>query len=66
MDGKLVAVRFRLLVLSLDVTADVPRGIPYLAQGGEASTVLERLARLSRDHGTKMTIEAETASAVLK
>ena len=65
-DGKLVAVRFRPLVLSLDTTAEVPRGIPYLAQGGEAAVVLEKLARMSRDHGTKMTIEAETASVVLK
>jgi poly-gamma-glutamate capsule biosynthesis protein CapA/YwtB (metallophosphatase superfamily) len=65
-DGKLVSVRFRPLVLSLDSTADVPRGIPYLAQGGEASAVLERLARISSGHGTKMTIEAETASVVLK
>jgi poly-gamma-glutamate synthesis protein (capsule biosynthesis protein) len=65
-DGKLAAVRFRPLVLSLDTTADVPRGIPYLAQSGEASVVLERLARLSQEHGTKMTVEAETASVVLK
>jgi poly-gamma-glutamate synthesis protein (capsule biosynthesis protein) len=66
LEGKLVSVRFRPLVLSLDTTVNVPRGIPYLAQGGEASVVLERLARLSRNHGTKMIIEAETASVVLK
>ncbi len=65
-DGKLVAVRFRPLVLSLDTTADVPRGIPYLAQGGEASAVLHRLAQISSAHGTKMTVEAETASVVIK
>jgi poly-gamma-glutamate capsule biosynthesis protein CapA/YwtB (metallophosphatase superfamily) len=65
-DRKLVAVRFRPLVLSLDTTVDVPRGIPYLAQGGEASAVLERLAQISRNHGAKMIIEAETASVVLK
>jgi poly-gamma-glutamate synthesis protein (capsule biosynthesis protein) len=65
-DGKLAAVRFRPLVLSLDTTADVPRGIPYLAQSGEASVVLERLARLSLEHGTRMNVEAETASVVLK
>jgi poly-gamma-glutamate synthesis protein (capsule biosynthesis protein) len=65
-DGKLVAVRFRPLALTLDTTPDVPRGIPYLAQGGEASAVLGRLVQISRHHGTKMTIEAETASVVLK
>ena len=65
-DGKLVAVRFRPLVLSLDTTVDVPRGIPYLAKSREASAVLERLAQISRNHGTKMIIEAETASVVLK
>jgi poly-gamma-glutamate synthesis protein (capsule biosynthesis protein) len=65
-DGKLAAVRFRPLVLSLDATAEVPRGIPYLAQGGEASSVLERLAQISKVHGTRMTIEAGMASVVLK
>jgi poly-gamma-glutamate synthesis protein (capsule biosynthesis protein) len=64
--GKLAAVRFRPLVLSLDSSDEVPRGIPYLAQGGEATAVLERLAQISKVHGTKMTIEATSASVVLK
>lgn len=64
-DGKLAALRFRPLVLSLNSTPG-PRGIPYLAQGGEATTVLERLVRLSSTHGTNMTIEGETATVVLK
>ena len=54
------------LVLSLDSSPDNPRGIPYLAQGGEASAVLERLVRVSTTHGTTMTIDGETASVVLK
>jgi poly-gamma-glutamate capsule biosynthesis protein CapA/YwtB (metallophosphatase superfamily) len=65
-DGKLAAVRFRPLVLSLDSSPEVPRGIPYLAQGGEASAVLERLAQISKVYGTKMNIEATSASVVLK
>lgn len=65
-DGKLAELRFRPLVLSLDETADVPRGIPYLAQGGEGSAVLERLAQISRAYGTEMTIEGETSGVVLK
>lgn len=64
-DGKLAALRFRPLVLSLNSTPG-PRGIPYLAQGGEATTVLERLVRVSSTHGTNMTIEGETATVVLK
>ena len=64
-DGKLAALRFRPLVLSLNSTPG-PRGIPNLAQGGEATTVLERLVRLSSTHGTNMTIEGETATVVLK
>lgn len=64
--GKLSAVHFRPLVLSLDETADVPRGIPYLAQGGEAAAVLQRLAQVSRAYGTEMVIENETARVVLK
>lgn len=65
-NGKLAALRFRPLVLSLDETADVPRGIPYLAQGGEASAVLERLAQISRVYGTNIRIEGETGRLVLK
>ena len=65
-NGELAAVRFRPLVLSLDTTAKVPRGIPYLAQGGEASAVLERLAQISRAHGTKIAIEGGMASVLLK
>jgi hypothetical protein len=64
--GKLAVVRFRPLVLSLDSTAEVPRGVPYLAQGGEAEAVLQRLAYMSRKHGTTMTIEGDVASVVLK
>jgi len=33
-DWKLVAVRFRPLVLSLDTTVDIPRGIPYQPKAG--------------------------------
>jgi poly-gamma-glutamate synthesis protein (capsule biosynthesis protein) len=64
-NGKLTAVHFRPLVLSLDGTAEVPRGIPYLAQGGEASAVLERLAQISKAHGTRMVVEATSAKVVL-
>jgi len=63
---KLSAVRFRPLALSLDSTAEVPRGVPYLAQGGEAEAILERLAYMSRKHGTNLKIEGDTASVVLK
>ena len=63
---RLVSVRFRPLVLSLDSTPEIPRGIPYLAQGGEADAVLDRLASISRRHGTTLRIDGETASVVLK
>ena len=65
-DGRLAAVRFRPLVLSLDSTAQVPRGIPYLAQGGEAEAVLQRLVQVSKRHGTVLTIDGESASVALK
>ena len=65
-DGVLTAVRFRPLVLSLDTTPEVPRGIPYLAQGGEADAVLERLVHISGKHGTTMTIDGGAASVVLR
>lgn len=65
-DGVLTAVRFRPLVLSLDTTPEVPRGIPYLAQGGEADAVLERLVHISGKHGTTMTIDGGAVSVVLR
>jgi poly-gamma-glutamate synthesis protein (capsule biosynthesis protein) len=65
-NGKLTAVRFRPLTLSLDSTATVPRGIPYLAQGGEAESILERLSYRSKKHGTAITIEGDVARVVLK
>jgi poly-gamma-glutamate capsule biosynthesis protein CapA/YwtB (metallophosphatase superfamily) len=65
-NGELTGVRFRPLVLSLDATAEVPRGIPYLAQGGEAPAVLERLAHNSKAHGTRVIVEGETARVALK
>ncbi len=65
-NGKLAAVRFRPLVLSLDGNQEIPRGIPYLAQGGEASAVLERLAQISRAFGTRIEIDGEMARVVMK
>ena len=62
-DGRVAAVRFRPLVLAMDGEA---RGAPYLAQGGEASAVLGRLAEVSRPYGTEIRVDGEVAEVVMK
>ncbi|HET6565372.1 MAG TPA: CapA family protein [Xanthomonadales bacterium] len=61
--GQLVSAQFQPLVLALDPPA---RGIPYLAQGGEANAVLSRLAELSRPYGTGIRIDGNTAKLLLE
>ena len=64
--GTLTGLSFQPIVLSLDTVAGAPRGIPYLAEGGEAAAILGRLADLSRRYGTEMRIAGETATVVMK
>jgi len=63
----LKAVRFKPLALSMDGTPEKPRGVPYLAQGGEAAAILGRLADISRQrHGTEMRVQGTSAEVVLR
>jgi hypothetical protein len=63
----LTAVRFKPLALSMDGAPEKPRGVPYLAQGGEADFVLGRLADISRRrHGTEIRVQGTSAEVVLQ
>lgn len=62
-NNTVTAVRFTPLVLAMNGQS---RGAPFIAQGGEALAVLNRLAELSRSHGTEIRIERERAEVVLK
>ncbi|MDZ4729217.1 MAG: hypothetical protein SH820_04670 [Xanthomonadales bacterium] len=42
------------------------RGAPFLAQGGEATVILSRVADISRPYGTEIRIEGDTAEVVLE
>ena len=61
--GQVTAVRFRSLVLALDPPA---RGAPFLAQGGEATAILSRLADISRPYGTQIRITGDIAEIVFE
>ncbi|XOV86521.1 MAG: CapA family protein [Pseudomonadota bacterium] len=61
--GKVTGVGIRPLVLALDPPA---RGAPFLAQGGEATAILSRLADISRPYGTQIRITGDTAEIVLE
>ncbi len=61
--GRLSAVRLKPLVLALEGEA---RGAPFLAQGGEATAILSRLADLSRRYGTELRITHDSAEVNLK
>lgn len=62
-EGRVAAVRIKPLVLAMDPPA---RGAPFLAQGGEATAILSRLADISRPYGTEIRIEGDTAEVVLE
>lgn len=64
--GTLTALSFQPIVLSLDSVAGSPRGTPYLAETGEAAAILARLADLSRQYGTEMRANGDSATVVLK
>lgn len=61
--GRVAAVQLKPLVLALDAPA---RGTPFLAQGGEATAILSRLADLSRLYGTEIRIEGDSAEVVIE
>jgi poly-gamma-glutamate synthesis protein (capsule biosynthesis protein) len=61
-NGSVAALSFQPIVLSLDSSAQAPRGAPFLAEGGEAQTILHRLADVSRPYGTEIKIEGNKAS----
>jgi len=63
--GRLTALRFQPIVLSLDNAGQARRGVPYLAEGGEAALILGRLAEVSHRYGTEMRIAGESASVVI-
>lgn len=62
-EGRLTALRFTPLTLAMDGAA---RGAPYLAQGGEATAILSRLAAVSGRYGTQMRIEGDSAEVILE
>ena len=63
-EGRTVrSVRFRPIVLAMEGEG---KGAPYLAQGGEADAILQRLAYLSLAYGTDIRVDRETAELVLK
>jgi poly-gamma-glutamate synthesis protein (capsule biosynthesis protein) len=63
-EGRTVkSVRFRPIVLSMEGEG---KGAPYLAQGGEAESILARLAYLSRPYGTDLRVAGERGEVVLK
>lgn len=62
-EGRVAAVRIKPLVLAMDPPA---RGAPFLAQGGEATVILSRLADISRPYGTEIRIKGDTAEVVLE
>lgn len=65
-DGRVAAVRFKPLALSMQGTPAAPRGAPYLARGSEAVVILDRLADVSRRYGTEIRVQGESAEVVLK
>lgn len=64
--GRVRAVGFTPVVLSLVKTGESPRGTPYLAEGAEAEAILQRLAHLSSRHGTTLRIDPSRQKAVLE
>jgi len=64
--GRLTALSFEPIVLSMDNAGEARRGVPYLAEGGEAAAILGQLAEVSRRYGTEMRIAGERASVVIE
>ena len=64
--GALTRLSFQPIVLSLDTVAGAPRGTPYMAEGGEAAAILQRLADLSRQYSTEMRVTGDSATVVMK
>ena len=52
-------------MLSLNDSGEAPRGVPYVAEGGEARTILLGLADASRQFGTEIHIDGESASVIV-
>jgi poly-gamma-glutamate capsule biosynthesis protein CapA/YwtB (metallophosphatase superfamily) len=63
--GRVSALRFVPIVLSLNDAGEAPRGVPYVAEGREARTILLGLVDASRQFGTEIRIEGEGASVTL-
>jgi poly-gamma-glutamate capsule biosynthesis protein CapA/YwtB (metallophosphatase superfamily) len=64
-NGRVSAIHFVPIVLSLNDAGEAPRGVPYLAEGAEARTILLRLVDASRQFGTEIRIEGDSATLVL-
>ena len=65
-DGRVTGASFRPIVLSLTDTGAAPRGTPYLAEGGEADVILQRLVEQSRRVGATLKVDQVTQTAVLE
>jgi poly-gamma-glutamate capsule biosynthesis protein CapA/YwtB (metallophosphatase superfamily) len=63
--GKVSAIHFVPIVLSLNDAGEAPRGVPYLAEGKEARVILLGLADASRQFGTEMLIEGDGANLIV-
>jgi poly-gamma-glutamate synthesis protein (capsule biosynthesis protein) len=63
--GKVSAIHFVPIVLSLNDAGEAPRGVPYLAEGREARLILLGLADASRQFGTEIHIEGDGANAIV-
>lgn len=63
--GRVSAIHFVPIVLSMNDAAGSPRGVPYLAEGREARIILLGLADASKQFGTEIRIEGDSATLVL-
>ena len=63
--GRVSAIHFVPIVLSLNDVGEATRGVPYLAEGREARTILLGLADASKQFGTEIRIEGDGAMLVL-
>jgi poly-gamma-glutamate capsule biosynthesis protein CapA/YwtB (metallophosphatase superfamily) len=62
--GRVSALHFVPIVLSMNA-GDTPRGVPYVAEGREARTILLGLADASKQFGTEIRIDGDSASVIL-
>lgn len=63
--SRVSAIRFVPIVLSLNDAGESPRGVPYVAEGAEARTILLKLADASKQFGTEIRIEGDSATLIL-